>query len=355
MVETVNNLKNNRMKTGATASSIASEHITRMKKILGSLNTRAIKASEPLRIGLSDVRNTDKRGKWWLVGASYRDDERDVEFVVPEVDPQKQGNGAHDKDTGFSHDLLKLAKDHRMNTDIRRSIFVTIMSATDYRDAHVRLLKLRLKKAQELEIPKVLLHCTVVEETYNPYYTLIARKLCADKKLKMSFQFALWDAFKRMGGGEDDDDGEVVHGEGTMSMKEIVHLAKMYGTLVADGGLTLAILKPLNLSYLSANAHTWLELFLITVIVQSQKGTAKKQRDETALKRIFAQNIDRERPETALELGHFLQKHVRKTDVAGGKEERKVVRWGVDVIMRGDDSLKASIEIEGDRSPIRQK
>ena len=333
MVETVNNLKNNRMKTGLTASSIASEHITRMKKILGSLNTRTIKASEPLRISLSDVRNTDKRGKWWLVGASYRDGERDLQSTVPEVDPH---NGAHDKDAGFSNDLLKLAKAHRMNTDIRRSIFVTIMSATDYRDAHVRLLKLRLKKAQELEIPKVLLHCAIVEETYNPYYTLIARKLCADKKLKMSFQFGLWDAFKRMGGEEEDDDGEEINRGGFIDTKEIVHLAKIYGTLVADGGLTLTILKPLNLSYLSPNTHTWLELFLITIILQSQNSTTKKQRNEFVLVRIFEQGIDKERPETALELRSFLQKHVRKTDIAGGKEERKVIKWGVDVIVRGN-------------------
>ena len=344
MVETINNLKNNRMKTGLTASSIASEHIARMKKILGTLNTRVIKASEPLRIGLNDIRNTDKRGKWWLIGASYRDDERGLESTVPEVDPQRQDNGAHDRDTGFSNKLLELAKVHRMNTDIRRSIFVTIMSATDYRDAYVRLLKLRLKKAQELEIPKVLLHCAAIEETYNPYYTLIARKLCADKKLKMSFQFALWDAFKRMSGEEEDDDGEMINGKKAVGTEEIVHLAKMYGTLVADGGLTLTVLKPLNLSYLSPNAHTWLELFLITVIIQSQQDTFKKQRSELALKRIFQQSVDKERPETALELKNFLQKYVRKTDVAGGKEERKMVRWGVDLIMRGYSNSAALID-----------
>ena len=332
IVETVNDLKNNRMKTGLAASSIASEHVIRMKKILGSLNTRSIKASEPLRIGLKDIRDTDKRGKWWLVGAGYRDEKQDLDATLSGLTCQKQVTRANEKDASFSNDLLDLAKAHRMNTDIRRSIFITIMSATDYRDAHIRLLKLRLKKAQELEIPKVLLHCAIVEETYNPYYTLVARKLCADRKLKMSFQFALWDAFKRMTGDEDEDEDV---DEGGMNTKEIVHLARIYGTLVADGGLTLSILKPLNMSYLAPKAHTWLELFSITVIVQSQKDRAKEEWSEAALKKLFEQSIDKERPETALELRRFLQRHVRKTDIAGGKEDRRVVKWGVDVL--GED------------------
>ncbi|KAI9855476.1 MAG: suppressor of glycerol defect, partial [Pleopsidium flavum] len=51
MIETINNLKNNRMKSGAAASAVTSEHTIRMKKTLGSLNTRSLKSSEPLRVG----------------------------------------------------------------------------------------------------------------------------------------------------------------------------------------------------------------------------------------------------------------------------------------------------------------
>jgi len=72
MIETINDLKNNKPKAGATASAINSEHLTRMRKTLGTLNNRNLKTSEPMRIGLDDLRDTDKRGKWWLVGASWR-------------------------------------------------------------------------------------------------------------------------------------------------------------------------------------------------------------------------------------------------------------------------------------------
>ncbi len=246
MIETIDNLKNNRMKTNLAASAVTSEHMIQMKKTLGSLNIKNLRATEPLRITLRDIRDSDKRGKWWLVGASYRDEDRETPAAVSSGDYDI--HAATTKDGDNTTNLLQLAREHRMNTDIRRSIFVTIMSASDYKDAYMCLLKLRLKKSQELEIPGVLTHCACAEKTYNPFYTLIARQLCSDRKLKMAFQFTLWALFKRMGEsedgeGEDEEDGDA------LDMRAIVNLAKMFGTLVVDGGLRLSILKVIDFFY----------------------------------------------------------------------------------------------------------
>ena len=46
-----------------------------------------------------------------------------------------------------------------MNTDIRRSIFVVLMSSEDYVDACERLGQLNLTEVQQREIVRVLLHC----------------------------------------------------------------------------------------------------------------------------------------------------------------------------------------------------
>ena len=245
MIETINNLKNNRMKTGIAASTITSEHTTRMKKALGSLNQRNIRASEPLRIGLKDLQDTEKRGKWWLVGASYKDDAHNLnkEDMQSQQTVSSKIKNYEDTDS-VAADLVQLAREQRMNTDVRRSIFIAIISATDYNDAFVRLIRLRLKKSQELEIPKVLIQCAGSEKVYNPFYTFLSRRVCSDKKLKMSFQFSLWDLFKRMGEGdhEPDEDGEDEE-EGKLGMRSLVNLARMFGVLVAEGGLGLGILK----------------------------------------------------------------------------------------------------------------
>lgn len=247
MIETINNLKNNRMKTGIAASSLVSEHVVRMKKTLGSLNTRNIKASEPLRIGLQDIRDSDKRGRWWLVGASYKDPAELIEHQKTlSEDNESDGSDAGDLSQNVAGDLLQIAREQRMNTDVRRSIFVAIMSATDYNDAFQRLKKLRLKKSQELEIPKVVIHCAGAEEAYNPYYTLLARRVCTDRKLKMAFQFSLWGFLKRLGENVEDDEEEAVEEEDRPGMRTIVNLAKMFGVLIAEGGLTLNALKVMS-------------------------------------------------------------------------------------------------------------
>ena len=243
MIETMNNLKNNRMKTGITASTITSEHTIRMKKTLGSLNQRNIRASEPLRIGLRDLQDTDKRGKWWLVGASYKGD-----TASHEEHKEQLSTTRHERDNDLAiddvgADLAQLAKEQRMNTDVRRSIFIAIMSSTDFNDAYVRLMKLSLKKSQELEIPKVLIHCAGTEKAYNPFYTFLSRRVCSDKKLKMAFQFSLWDLFKRMGEGEDEPEDREDEGEGKLGLRSIVNLARMFGVLIAEGGLSVGVLK----------------------------------------------------------------------------------------------------------------
>jgi nucleolar MIF4G domain-containing protein 1 len=349
MIDTITDLKNNRVKSGIGAS-VTSEHITKMRKILGSLNnSRVIRASEPINITRSDIHDSSKKGKWWLVGASWREDPL-VSARQELSDMQMKNADAMEDDSEAEPDLGDLAKAHRMNTDVRRSIFVAIMSANDFQDAHVRLLKLRLKRAQEFEIPRVLLHCAMEEEAHNPYYTLIARRLCGEsgRRLKMSFTFALWNIFKRMGEqGEDEEETEfdADDEETGVSMKAVVNLAKMYGMLIADGTLTLGVLKNLNFPYLQPKTKTFVELLIISVIQQSQKtknGSKKKNKsssddvkDEESLMQIFLRV--QEAPQAAKGLIYFIRKVVAKTDLVTEKEQ-KLVRWGCNVAV---DALKA--------------
>ena len=259
MIETMNDLKNNRMKTGIAASAISSEHTIRMKQILKSLNQRIVRASEPLHLGLKDLQDKDKKGKWWLVGASYRIDTGDDNFqeqLSPvTANDLSDGSGRNDG----AGDLEQLAKDQRMNTDVRRSIFIAIISSSDSDDAYVRLLKLGLKKSQQLEIPKVLVHCAGAEKVYNPFYTILARRICRDKKLKMALQFSLWDLFKRMGEADDEAEGdEDENADGKLDLRSMVNLARMFGVLIVEDGLSVGVLK---VYLLTARNETYIRNF----------------------------------------------------------------------------------------------
>ncbi|CAZ83881.1 unnamed protein product [Tuber melanosporum] len=332
MIETLTNLKNNRLKAAAANSVVVAEATIRMKRLLGALNNGRIRASEPLRISLKDIRNTDAKGKWWLVGASWAGNPASTSTStasgLPSKAPKKSKKDPEDLDFYSNTDLLQLAREQRMNTDIRQAIFVAIMSAEDYTDAYLRILKLRLKRKQEPEIPRVLIHCCGSEASYNPYYTLVARKLCAQNNLRMAFTFSLWGVFRRMGegegGGEADLFGEDGENDEDLDMRKILNLSRMYGTLVAQDALGLDILKILNIAYLQSKTKTFLELMFITVILQT---LGQEDGVEESLKRVFIKI--KENPGLVRGVLFFLKKHVKGTDVVTDKAEAAVVARGV--------------------------
>lgn len=327
MIETINNLKNNRMKTGVAASAVVAEHTTRMKKTLGSLNSRSTRSSEPLRINLADIRDAEKKGKWWLVGASYSDPAKLANNDSDRAPQQKTVTKPEKVDIDIEDgtvDLLQLAREQRMNTDIRRAIFITIMSATDFKDANLRLLKLNLKRTQMLETPRVLVHCCAAEASYNPYYTLIARKLCGDKKLGKAFQFALWDLFKKMGERDDeaDSEDEEEDGEG-MNTRKTLSLAKMFAALISDGGLPITVLKNLNFAYLQPKTQTFVEILLTTVIIGASQASSKW---EQSVSEIISKA--HEVPEMIQGLRYFLETVVARSELVTGKAQRKALSSG---------------------------
>ena len=78
-------------------------------------------AHEPLRVSLEDLHSAESKGKWWLVDAAWGGD--------PLVDRQDEIQQSSKKVDTADNILLKLAKKQGMNTDIRRSIFVVLMSS----------------------------------------------------------------------------------------------------------------------------------------------------------------------------------------------------------------------------------
>ena len=199
MIETLTNLKNNKVKSN-TNTAMNTEATVRMKKLLGTLNTRRLRATEPLRASLDDITNVATKGKWWLVGASWAGSSAAPTKPSVEEEHIIDSSSEDENDPSHTPDLLLLARQHRMNTSIRRAIFITLLSSTDFADCYTRLQKLHLKRTQSREIPRVLIHCAASESAYNPYYTLLAKRLVSGSHaLKMTFTFVLWEYFRRFG------------------------------------------------------------------------------------------------------------------------------------------------------------
>ena len=75
--------------------------------------------AEPLRASLSDLLTADSKGKWWMVGAGWAGN--------PLV--EKPLNKPVVIATNEEEALVELARKQGMNTDVRRSVFVVLLTS----------------------------------------------------------------------------------------------------------------------------------------------------------------------------------------------------------------------------------
>jgi hypothetical protein len=121
---------------------------------------------------------------------------------------------------------------------ISSSFLLFHFTQQDYIDAYEKLTKLNLKGKQDREIANVLLHCACMENHYNKYYETLAHTLTTQNHhFKFSFQFLLWDEFKRIS---------------TLTPHVIHHMARFYSFLIGKFSLSLSILKVLDFAHLSS-------------------------------------------------------------------------------------------------------
>lgn len=344
MIESIQDLKNNKVKTGAKASAVVQDHTTRVRKLLGSLKTR--KATEPLRIGLKDIEDSDKRGKWWVVGASWagRDDASEK---------QSKGGGAGSDDNAAGSVVLKqdswdklipdishlaaIAREQGMNTDVRREIFIAIMGACDFVHAYMQLTDLHLNRNQQREVAHVVMRCVCIEQQYNPYYALVARRVCrGDDRMKYAFQSSLWKFFRRLGDTPfgDEADEEEEEDDKTIDAHQIVAVGKMFGSMVAHEALSLSILKCLNLLHLQPRTRELLLVMFVTMFLElPKKNLTKVFREVSYL------------PALVKGLQYFLKKQVRKTDLLASKKDTKKVKKRCDMAIEALIAPEAEVEV----------
>ncbi|KAK9470125.1 uncharacterized protein V1510DRAFT_370902 [Dipodascopsis tothii] len=347
LIETVTSLRNNRL----TTSSTATESITRMRKYLGNI----VKTADAMRVTLDDIHNVETRGRWWLVGAAWAGSgNKTLDGDEPDADASAMTELL---DTA-EPDWLALAREQRMNTTVRSAVFVAIMGAEDYVDACGRLMKLKLRRVQEREIARVLLHCCGSEKTFNPYYAFVAGTLCKQHSIKMTFQFALWDLFKELDHGladgsdsESDGDGgefdERFHGRAgaTAEPTRAANLARFYAMLVAEGHLGLAVLKNVNFLTTAADMNLWLARFF-RALVARVCGKHKKDRDPFERDHDLAQLVVRAKASYVLLKGieFFLKSRLRDIAVPENKAKKGDER-GAKRLARETADLDAAVDV----------
>lgn len=338
LFESIISLKNNRLKLSNASSQ---RLIQNLKKTLGGIGN----ALDTIQVGLDDIRNIETRGKWWLVGSAWRDEEDHPKTYGEDI--SSEVNRLLD-DT--EPNWLELARLQKMNSDIRRAIFISIMSATDYVDALTKLDKLALKRSQEREIARVLLRCVGLEPAWNPYYGVLAKKLCDSHANRKTFQFLLWDLMKEYQGIQDDaennEDSTFIFDQDldeNLKMKQILNLGRFFGFLMAEGALPLHLFKNIEFLTASGDLKLFLEVLFITFIEQiaktstkyaigtglrkSSSGMSGHSFDEKNLIERLAKATDY--PVLLKGIQHFLNHQVLKSGFIDSKRQREKIQWGI--------------------------
>ncbi|KAK2494131.1 hypothetical protein MC885_018997 [Smutsia gigantea] len=246
MLETMLALKNNNMHK---IPGYDPEPVEKLRKLQRALVRSAGSGTETqLRVSWDGVLHAEQTGRWWVVGSAWSG--------APMIDSSQQKAPQKHLAGPVSTKILELARKQRMNTDIRRNIFCTIMTSEDFLDAFEKLLKLGLKDQQEREIVHVLVDCCLQEKTYNPFYAFLAGKFCDyERRFQMTFQFSIWDKFRDL------------ENLPATNFSNLVHLV---AHLLKTKSLPLSILKVVEFSELDKPRVHFLRKVLYILLMETE-------------------------------------------------------------------------------------
>ncbi|GLD99682.1 hypothetical protein PINS_up008408 [Pythium insidiosum] len=293
--------------------------LTSLKKWLGRVKTRCGNANNALRVSLHEILHAEQNGRWWVVGGTW------VGY--------RQANASADDgkaaDQAEENRLLKLAEKQRMNTDVRKRIFVAIMGAADCLDAYERLLQLHLKEKQEREIVRVILHCCGHEKQFNRFYVVLSDKLCEmDPRYKFTYQLAFWDTFKQLE---------------SFKPRRLYNMAQLLAGMLMSGSLSLSVLKVLDFTSLDEPTVLFVRIVMEKIMQMD---------DEAEMTKVFERVLATKKARLTLDgLAVYFHQHMPRYNAETGarqvlKTRTKTVKRLLDMLTKAAVSAEASAEFK---------
>jgi nucleolar MIF4G domain-containing protein 1 len=266
MISAMADLKNNKKRRQDIAFG---DKTLKLRKLLGRIkstvaaNGTGRSSDACLRMTLQDIINAEEKGRWWKVGACWVGDQYTHKGDDYDDDNNNESDEAPTTEKGNApmteeEEMLKLASKHRMNTDMRRSIFCIIMGSADCDDAFEKLVRAgMLKNRTERDTVRVLTECCGNEKSFNPFYSHLAARICDyQPQCKFTFQLSFWDTFKQFD---------------ELKLRKAANLAKLLFHLVAvHRSLRMSVLKAIDMSpdTMPETASIFLTIFFSSIFDQ---------------------------------------------------------------------------------------
>jgi nucleolar MIF4G domain-containing protein 1 len=233
-----------------------------MKRWLGRVkSSRPEKGSDGcLTMSLQDLLQAETVGRWWRAGASWGGRDQSKQQQAAErrkLASQQSVEPTVDNDE--EQLLLKLANKFRMNTSVKRDIFVVVMSSRDATDAFERLSRLDLKGKQDREIIRVIATICGLEKTYNEFYGELLAIFCGqNRQNRTTLQYVFWDFFKALTNGGSSEAEKHLD-------RKAINMARLLAKMVTHFHLSLSVLKVLDMSTLTSHMMLFLATFFLAL------------------------------------------------------------------------------------------
>ncbi|KAF3422572.1 hypothetical protein E2986_02446 [Frieseomelitta varia] len=275
-------------------------HVEHLKKIMKGI-IRKGNSITPFNVSLTDLLYADENGKWWIVGSAWSGPNNVNSKSV-----------AKEHKLNFSTKILELAQKQRMNTDIRKNIFCILVTAEDYLDAFEKLHHLDLRDQQETEIIHVVMHCCLQENKFNPYYAVLAQKLCEyNRKYQLTIQYNLWDKLKTLE---------------TYENKQLSNLAQFLIYLFIEKCLTISILKVIHFTELERLTTKFLEQIILGILLHENEQACLQVFERISV----SSQLQTFRESLRLFINCFLIKNIHSYDILD--EQRIILKERIELV-----------------------
>ncbi|KAL4421935.1 hypothetical protein ABPG77_007877 [Micractinium sp. CCAP 211/92] len=149
------------------------------------------------------------------------------------------GSGSEEEESSEDEEEAAAKQDIQDRTqtnlvNLRRTIYLTIMSALDFEEAGHKLLKMGIPDGQEMELATMIIECSSNEKTFIKYYALLAERFC---KLKREYSDCFSEAFVRQ--------YQLIH---RLETNKLRNTAKLFAHLLSTDSIPWAVLQVIRLT-----------------------------------------------------------------------------------------------------------
>ena len=118
--------------------------------------------------------------------------------------------------------------------NLRRTIYLTIMSSLDFEECAHKMLKIKFKEGQEIEVCRMILECCSQERTYLRFYGLLGQRFCMiDRAYQEQFDLCFVKQYQS------------IH---RLETNKLRNVAKFFAHLLHSDGLPWTVLSYIHLN-----------------------------------------------------------------------------------------------------------